>query len=83
MFLGGCGRFFEGTADQMYHALINVLSGLPDQTKVFCGHEYTLQNLKFASFVEPTNEEVKKKMEWSKEMREQGKPTVSNISEKI
>ncbi|XP_028163683.1 hydroxyacylglutathione hydrolase, mitochondrial isoform X4 [Ostrinia furnacalis] len=82
LFLAGCGRFFEGTADQMHQALINILSGLPDQTKVFCGHEYTLQNLKFASHVEPTNEEIKKKMEWSKDMREKGKPTVpSTIAE--
>ncbi|KAL0841476.1 hypothetical protein ABMA28_015153 [Loxostege sticticalis] len=82
LFLGGCGRFFEGTADQMYQALINILSGLPEQTKVFCGHEYTLQNLKFASYVEPTNEEIKKKMEWSQNMRQKGKPTVpSTIAE--
>ncbi|CAG9786024.1 unnamed protein product [Diatraea saccharalis] len=82
LFLGGCGRFFEGTADQMYRALITVLGTLPDHTKVFCGHEYTLQNLKFASHVEPSNEEVKKKIEWSTERRQEGLPTVpSTIAE--
>ncbi|CAG4937009.1 unnamed protein product [Parnassius apollo] len=82
LFLGGCGRFFEGTADQMYHALIEVLSRLPNETKVFCGHEYTLQNLKFALHVEPDNENVKEKISWSKQRREDGKPTVpSTIAE--
>lgn len=77
LFLGGCGRFFEGTADQMYKAL-TILSSLPDHTKVFCGHEYTLQNLKFAAHVEPTNENVKAKISWSQDRRNQGKPTVWN-----
>lgn len=82
LFLGGCGRFFEGTADQMYKALITILSSLPDHTKVFCGHEYTLQNLKFAAHVEPTNENVKAKISWSQDRRNQGKPTVpSTIGE--
>ena len=82
LFLGGCGRFFEGTAEQMYKALITILSALPDYTKVFCGHEYSLQNLKFASHVEPENEEVKKKIEWSQQRREEGLPTVpSTIAE--
>ncbi|XP_075973804.1 hydroxyacylglutathione hydrolase tenzing norgay isoform X2 [Anticarsia gemmatalis] len=76
LFLGGCGRFFEGTAEQMYHALINVLSSLPEDTKVFCGHEYTLQNLKFAAHVEPQNKDVEKKILWSTERRGEGKPTV-------
>ncbi|XP_026750938.1 hydroxyacylglutathione hydrolase, mitochondrial [Galleria mellonella] len=82
LFLGGCGRFFEGTAEQMYKALITILSSLPDQTKVFCGHEYTLQNLKFARHVEPKNEDIQKKILWSEERRQEGKPTVpSTIAE--
>ncbi|KAM3959200.1 hydroxyacylglutathione hydrolase tenzing norgay [Aphomia sociella] len=82
LFLGGCGRFFEGTAEQMYKALITILSSLPDQTKVFCGHEYTLQNLKFAQHVEPKNEDIQKKIIWSEERRDEGKPTVpSTIAE--
>lgn len=62
----------------MYDALINILSQLPEETKVYCGHEYTLQNLKFAAFVEPYNDFIMKKMKWSLEQREKGLPTVSN-----
>ena len=53
--LGGCGRFFEGSAAQMYHALIEVVAQLPHDTQVYCGHEYTEQNLRFAVTVEPNN----------------------------
>lgn len=77
--MGGCGRFFEGTAEQMHKALIQVLGALPDETKVFCGHEYSLQNLKFAAHVEPENDDIKKKITWSKRQREENKPTVSSI----
>lgn len=80
LFLGGCGRFFEGTAEQMHKALIDILGNLPEETKVFCGHEYTLQNLKFAAYVEPKNEHIKNKIEWSKQRRQEGKPTVRNLS---
>jgi hydroxyacylglutathione hydrolase len=40
--VGGCGRFFEGTPEQMYHALMNVIAQLPPDTNVYCGHEYTV-----------------------------------------
>ena len=56
LFLGGCGRMFEGTAEQMYHALIGILTKLPPETKVFCGHEYSLQNLGYGNHVEPDNQ---------------------------
>lgn len=82
LFLAGCGRFFEGTPDQMYTALIKILSNLPDDTKVFCGHEYSLQNLAFAAHVEPQNETIKAKIDWAKNKREENQPTVpSTISE--
>ncbi|XP_050422627.1 hydroxyacylglutathione hydrolase, mitochondrial isoform X1 [Adelges cooleyi] len=58
LFVGGCGRFFEGNAQQMYEALIEILSKLPENTAVFCGHEYSIQNLKFGLHVEPTNEDL-------------------------
>lgn len=58
LFLGGCGRFFEGNATQMYEALIKILSQLPDSTAVFCGHEYAIQNLKFGLHIEPSNENI-------------------------
>jgi hydroxyacylglutathione hydrolase len=82
LFLGGCGRFFEGTADQMYSALIEKLSILPDNTKVFCGHEYALGNLKFGKHVEPNNQDILNKIKWCEERRAQNEPTVpSTIAE--
>ncbi|XP_076853389.1 hydroxyacylglutathione hydrolase-like protein isoform X2 [Brachyhypopomus gauderio] len=66
LFVGGCGRFFEGTAEQMYHNLIEVLGALPHDTKIFCGHEYTIKNLKFAMLVEPENEKVKEMLSWAR-----------------
>ncbi|KAL1976024.1 hypothetical protein VTN31DRAFT_4416 [Thermomyces dupontii] len=47
LFTGGCGRFFEGTAEQMHKALNETLASLPDDTKVYSGHEYTKSNVKF------------------------------------
>lgn len=57
LFLGGCGRFFEGTADDMYKSL-SKLKCLPKSTKLFVGHEYTLSNLIFANHVYPTNSKI-------------------------
>ncbi|WP_298773470.1 hydroxyacylglutathione hydrolase [uncultured Shewanella sp.] len=54
LFSGGCGRLFEGTPEQM-HASLSTLSQLPENTKVFCTHEYTLANLDFALRVDPDN----------------------------
>jgi len=69
LFLGGCGRFFEGTAPQMYEALVNILGTLPAETKVYCGHEYSLQNLPFGAHVEPDNQHIKDKIEWCRTQR--------------
>lgn len=76
LFQGGCGRFFEGTAHEMYAALYNKLGALPDNTLVFCGHEYTLQNLRFAQHVEPKNKYIKDRIEWAKVSRVSMNPTV-------
>nr|CAD7571698.1 unnamed protein product [Timema californicum] len=76
LFIAGCGRFFEGTPDQMYKALVETLSELPDETRVFCGHEYTVQNLKFAQHVEPNNQDIKDKMSWAQMKRSKTEPTV-------
>lgn len=57
LFSGGCGRLFEGTPEQMYNSL-SFIASFPDETKVFCAHEYTLSNLKFALAVEPDNAEL-------------------------
>ncbi|XP_058442962.1 hydroxyacylglutathione hydrolase, mitochondrial isoform X2 [Malaya genurostris] len=67
LFLAGCGRFFEGTAQQMYDALITKLSALPDDTKVYCGHEYALNNLRFGNTIEPDNENISKLLAVAKE----------------
>ena len=57
LFSGGCGRVFEGTFQQMHHS-INKISKLPKNTQIYCGHEYTASNLKFACAVEPENEYI-------------------------
>lgn len=54
LFAGGCGRLFEGTPTQMHHSLQR-LAELPENTAVYCAHEYTLSNLRFARAVEPEN----------------------------
>lgn len=59
LFSAGCGRVFEGTHQQMLDSL-DTLNALPGSTKVFCAHEYTLNNLKFAKMIEPDNVEIDK-----------------------
>ena len=82
LFAGGCGRFFEGTAEQMYNALIQILGSLPNETKVYCGHEYTENNLKFGKSVEPGNEAIRQKIEVVRVQCEKHRPTVpSTIGE--
>ena len=63
LFAAGCGRLFEGTAEKMYTALCEKLFELPDDTRVYCGHEYTEGNLRFAAHVEPDNVAVAEKLE--------------------
>lgn len=62
LFAAGCGRMFEGTPEQMQPALAR-LAALPEQTAVYCAHEYTLSNLRFAKAVEPTNPHVQQRFE--------------------
>jgi hydroxyacylglutathione hydrolase len=84
LFISGCGRFFEGNAEQMNHALNNVLLSLPPETRVYCGHEYTVANLKFAHQVEPQNAAVVNKLHWAEQQRAKNAPTVpSTIREEI
>jgi len=63
LFAGGCGRLFEGTAEMMYEALQGKLGPLPGSTRVFCGHEYTESNLRFAVHAEPDNAAARDKLE--------------------
>ena len=76
LFVGGCGRLFEGTAEIMRRSLVEVLGGLPDDTRVYCGHEYTEDNLRFAAFVEPNNDAVVSAAARARELRGRGAPTV-------
>ncbi len=57
LFSAGCGRIFEGTFSDMFFSL-NKLNSLPSHTKIFCGHEYTLSNLKWAKKLRPNNREL-------------------------
>lgn len=75
LFTAGCGYLFEGTATQMYHAL-SKLAGLPPETQVYCGHEYTADNLAFARVVEPHNPDILSRSSDVDRLREQGLPTV-------
>jgi hydroxyacylglutathione hydrolase len=75
LFACGCGRLFEGTAEQMY-ASLDKLARLPDDTKVYCGHEYTLANIGFAKTVEPSNAALARREERDRRLREAGKPTL-------
>ena len=75
MFVAGCGRVFEGKAATMVNSLAK-LAALPDATQVYCGHEYTEKNLRFALTLEPGNAALKAKHEWSIKARAGGKFTV-------
>lgn len=84
LFVAGCGSFFEGEAKDMYHSLVNILSHLPPETKVFCGHEYTVDNLEYALCVEPDNKDLHEKKAWAKNQRKGDLPTVpSTIGEEL
>lgn len=75
LFAGGCGRLFEGTAEQMA-ASLGKLAALPEATRVFCAHEYTLSNLRFACAVEPDNAALQARVVADAATRERGQPTV-------
>lgn len=62
LFTGGCGRLFEGTPEMMFVALHEKLGRLADDFRVFCGHEYTEGNLRFAAHAEPDNQAVAEKL---------------------
>ncbi|EPK8407187.1 hydroxyacylglutathione hydrolase, partial [Acinetobacter baumannii] len=80
LFAMGCGRLFEGTAEQMYHSL-NRLAALPTATKVYCTHEYTLSNAEFALSVEPENHALQERAEQVRMLRQEGKITLPSSIE--
>lgn len=83
LFALGCGRLFEGSAEQLWESL-QKLKNLPENTKVYCAHEYTLNNGKFALSVEPDNQALQSRMESIIQLRENKQPTVpSTIGEEL
>jgi hydroxyacylglutathione hydrolase len=75
MFAMGCGRLFEGTAGQM-HANLQRLAGLPRDVRVYCGHEYTLANARFAVTVEPDNAALAERLRHIEAARDRGEVTL-------
>lgn len=79
LFACGCGKLFEGTASQMVSSLTK-LASLPDETLVFCGHEYTLANIRFAKAADPANASLLQREQAAQKLRQQDRPTLpSNI----
>jgi hydroxyacylglutathione hydrolase len=75
LFAMGCGRLFEGTAEDMFAAM-RKLDALPASTRIYCAHEYTLSNGRFAVVAEPGNDAMKHRLAAVEKMRAEGQPTV-------
>jgi hydroxyacylglutathione hydrolase len=75
LFVGGCGRLFEGDAALMMRSLEKLMA-LPDDTRIYCGHEYTEKNLRFALTLEPNNAALRQKHAWAVEQTRKRLPTV-------
>ena len=83
LFSLGCGRIFEGTYKEMFESL-NKIKSLPEETKVFCGHEYTLNNSKFCIIYDHQNLNLKKKIESIKQQTQDQLPTIpSTIKDEL
>lgn len=80
LFVMGCGRLFEGTAEQMWQSL-QKLKGLPASTKIYCAHEYTQINGRFALTVEPDNRALHQRMQVINQLRANHQPTVPSTLE--
>lgn len=75
LFTGSCGRLFEGTPEQMIHSL-QKLSSLPNDTLIYCAHEYTQKNMEFANSLEPENDAVLRRLEKVNALRNKNCPTI-------
>ena len=83
LFSLGCGKIFEGTYEEMFNSL-NKIKSLPDETKIYCGHEYTLNNSKFCIKHDPNNLNLKNKIENIKKQVKDGMPTIpSTIKDEL
>ena len=78
LFAAGCGRVFEGTFEQMHESLIK-LKNLPNNTKIYCGHEYTLSNLEFAKEAEPFNQNILSRYNEVIKLRKKGIPSLPSL----
>jgi len=75
LFAVGCGRLFEGTPAQMHESL-SKLAALPEDTRVYCGHEYTENNIRFARRVEPENPDLAAREQETRALRQRGEPSL-------
>ena len=83
LFAAGCGRLFEGTPAQMVKSL-DKLAALAPETRVYCGHEYTVSNLRFALAVEPGSAALSERLDRDRAKRDRGEPTLpSSIGEEL
>ena len=81
LFVGGVGKFFEGTAADMHVSLFDKLGKLPKETLIYCGHEYTLSNYRFALSVDGKNEDLLQANSRAVALRAQGIPTIPSTIE--
>ena len=84
LFIGGCGKVLDGTYEELYQSL-KALSYLPNDTLIFCGHEYTVNNLEFIKKLDPNNPIVIEKLDWAKKIINENQFTVGSrlIEEKL
>jgi hydroxyacylglutathione hydrolase len=75
LFAAGCGRLFEGSPEQMMRSLAKLMA-LPEETRLYCGHEYTEKNLRFARELEPGNTDIAAKLAAVRAMRAEGRPSI-------
>jgi hydroxyacylglutathione hydrolase len=84
LFIGGCGRLFEGTPQMMFDSFKKKLAALPADTRLYVGHEYTVKNLEFAAHAEPSNADVARRLDWAKKERAAGHATVpSSVADEL
>lgn len=80
LFVGGCGKFFEGDGQQAYQSLcVTIAEEVDSRCKFFCGHEYTVSNLRFAAWLEPDNDACATKLRWAEQQRAAGESTLPGI----
>lgn len=78
LFSIGCGRVIEGSMDEMWQSMLK-LRALPDDTMLYCGHEYTLANIRFAKTIEPTNRALAAREQTVTQLLAAGKPTAPSL----